>query len=132
MMRRFTTLLLCAVSGAVLTAGYRASGAPVQDLRRATAAAQVARTFDGRVARIPSGTIQVVITVEDGFITLVTVPVYPDATGVSQQINQDALPTLMRATLETQSADVDTVSGATATSEGYRESLQSAIDEARR
>ncbi|WP_217241588.1 FMN-binding protein, partial [Streptomyces sp. AC555_RSS877] len=40
-----------------------------------------------------------------------------------------AVPKLIAQTLQAQSADVDTVSGATITSDGYRESLQAAIDE---
>lgn len=39
-----------------------------------------------------------------------------------------AVPKLIEETLEAQSADIDTVSGATITSEGYVESLQAAID----
>lgn len=39
-----------------------------------------------------------------------------------------AVPVLIKETLEAQSADIDTVSGATITSDGYRESLQAAID----
>ncbi|MFC5213489.1 FMN-binding protein [Streptomyces coerulescens] len=39
-----------------------------------------------------------------------------------------AVPKLIAETLEAQSADVDTVSGATITSDGYKESLQAAID----
>ncbi|MFF6877194.1 MULTISPECIES: FMN-binding protein [unclassified Streptomyces] len=39
-----------------------------------------------------------------------------------------AVPRLIEETLQAQSADIDTVSGATVTSDGYRESLQAAID----
>nr|WP_234390446.1 FMN-binding protein [Streptomyces sp. MMG1533] len=39
-----------------------------------------------------------------------------------------AVPKLIAATLQAQSADIDTVSGATITTEGYKESLQAAID----
>ncbi|NUS30002.1 MAG: FMN-binding protein, partial [Streptomyces sp.] len=39
-----------------------------------------------------------------------------------------AVPKLVAQTLEAQSADIDTVSGATITSEAYKESLQAAID----
>lgn len=40
----------------------------------------------------------------------------------------DAVPVLIEETLSAQSADIDTVSGATVTSDGYRESLQAALD----
>jgi uncharacterized protein with FMN-binding domain len=39
-----------------------------------------------------------------------------------------AVPVLVSETLKAQNADIDTVSGATITSDGYRESLQAAID----
>ncbi|MER6710769.1 MULTISPECIES: FMN-binding protein [unclassified Streptomyces] len=39
-----------------------------------------------------------------------------------------AVPKLIEETLQAQSADIDTVSGATITSDGYKESLQAAID----
>ncbi|KMS68219.1 FMN-binding protein, partial [Streptomyces viridochromogenes] len=39
-----------------------------------------------------------------------------------------AVPKLIAETLEAQSTDIDTVSGATITSDGYKESLQAAID----
>ena len=49
----------------------------------------------------------------------------------SVSINERALPTLIQEALTAQSADVDTVSGATYTSNSYRDSLQSAIDAAK-
>ncbi|MET9762493.1 FMN-binding protein [Streptomyces sp. NPDC006372] len=39
-----------------------------------------------------------------------------------------AVPQLIEETLQAQSADIDTVSGATITSDGYKESLQAALD----
>ena len=48
----------------------------------------------------------------------------------SVRINQRAVPQLNSEALTVQNADVDTVSGATYTSNDYRRSLQSAIDAA--
>jgi uncharacterized protein with FMN-binding domain len=48
--------------------------------------------------------------------------------GRSQQINSDAAPILLQETLSAQSPHIDTVSGASYTSEGYVQSLQSALD----
>jgi uncharacterized protein with FMN-binding domain len=56
---------------------------------------------------------------------------YPDGDSKSVRINSRALPTLRTEVLTAQSAEVDTVSGATYTSDAYARSLQSAIDEAR-
>jgi uncharacterized protein with FMN-binding domain len=50
--------------------------------------------------------------------------------GRSQQINSEAAPILLQETLTAQSAHIDTVSGATYTSDGYVQSLQSALDQA--
>ena len=49
-----------------------------------------------------------------------------------QEINQVAIPMLVSETLSAKSAQIDMISGATYTSEGYVQSLQSAIDEASR
>jgi uncharacterized protein with FMN-binding domain len=65
-----------------------------------------------------------------GRITDVTVVDYPNGNGRDQQINARALPILVQETLDAQSANIDMVSGATVTSEGYVGSLQSAIDQA--
>ena len=64
-------------------------------------------------------------------ITTVKVPVYPDHTDRSIFINQNALPTLIQETIQAQSTAIDMVSGATDTSQGYEQSLQSAILKAR-
>jgi uncharacterized protein with FMN-binding domain len=76
------------------------------------------------------GPVQVQITVANGEITDVTVVEYPTGNSKDRQINARALPVLVQETLDAQSADIDMVSGATVTSEGYIGSLQSALDEA--
>lgn len=77
------------------------------------------------------GPVQVQITVEGGVITAVDVLQSPSGDHTSIQINDQAVPWLVSETLAAQSADVDTVSGATYTSDSYRQSLQTAIDQAR-
>ena len=57
---------------------------------------------------------------------------YPQGSRRDQEINSYAIPQLDQETLNAQSANIDTVSGATYTSEGYRQSLQSALDAAHR
>ena len=52
------------------------------------------------------------------------------ATARTSEINSYALPILVQETLDAQSADIDMVSGATVTSEGYLQSLQTALDQA--
>jgi uncharacterized protein with FMN-binding domain len=87
-------------------------------------------TYTGESASTRWGPVQVQITVADGTVTDVTVVDYPSGNGKDQQINARALPVLVQETLDAQSADIDMVSGATVTSDGYVESLQSALDQA--
>ena len=89
-----------------------------------------ARTVTGSVAQTRWGPVQVAITVSNGKITAVSVPEYPSGNGRDQQINAGALPVLKQETLSAQSANIDMVSGATVTSDGYVTSLQSALDQA--
>ncbi|KOU55762.1 FMN-binding protein, partial [Streptomyces sp. MMG1533] len=50
--------------------------------------------------------------------------------GRSDQITADAVPKLNQAAVAAGNADIDAVSGATYTSAGYKQSLQSALDQA--
>jgi uncharacterized protein with FMN-binding domain len=78
------------------------------------------------------GNVQVQATfAADGTLTNVEVLEAPSRDGQSVQINNYAVPRLNSEALVAQSADVHTVSGATYTSIGYEQSLQSAIDVAR-
>ena len=86
-------------------------------------------TFRGAGAKNPYGTIQVTITVEDGKVSAADAT-YPTA-GNSATINPDAIEKLNESALTAESGDdVDAVSGATFTTESYRESLQAALDKA--
>ncbi|MBM0229161.1 FMN-binding protein [Micromonospora sp. ATA51] len=84
----------------------------------------------GSVAQTRWGPVQVRITVSGGKITDVTAVQVPDGNRRDQEINDYAVPILRQSALAAQSAQIDSVSGATVTSDGYRESLQSAIDAA--
>jgi uncharacterized protein with FMN-binding domain len=95
-----------------------------------SSAASGSKTYTGTVASTRWGDVQVAVTVTDGKITGVQVPVYPTENRRDQEINAYAVPTLVQETLQAQSADIDAVSGATVTSDGYLQSLQSALDAA--
>ena len=84
----------------------------------------------GDTAQTRWGPVQVQITVAGGQITDVTPVQYPNGNGRDQEINSYALPVLAKEALAAQSANIDHVSGATVTSDGYVQSLQSAIDQA--
>jgi uncharacterized protein with FMN-binding domain len=87
-------------------------------------------TFVGQTATNKWGPVQVQITVVDGKITAATALQTPNADQKSVSINARAVPTLTASTLTAQSAKVNSVSGATYTSDSYKQSLQSAIDAA--
>ena len=87
-------------------------------------------TYVGQASSNRWGTVQVQAVYSGGQLVDVQILSYPDGDRKSVQINQRALPTLIDEAITAQSADVDTVSGATYTSRSYTESLQSAIDAA--
>jgi uncharacterized protein with FMN-binding domain len=77
------------------------------------------------------GDLQLRITLSGDRITEIEALKLPSDSRRSQQISENAAPKLRQEALDAQSAQIDTVSGATYTSDGYRESLQSAIDRSR-
>lgn len=87
-------------------------------------------TFAGNPISTPYGTMQVAAVVANGKLTSVKVLQHTDVGGRSFQIDASALPVLKSEALSKHSANIDVVSGATYTSEGYAKSLQSALDKA--
>jgi uncharacterized protein with FMN-binding domain len=88
------------------------------------------KTYTGDVADTAWGPVQVEITVRNGKITAAQPTQVPSENPRDQEINSYAVPILNQEVLQAQSARIDAVSGATITSDGYVESLQSAIDQA--
>ncbi|MEK6309724.1 MULTISPECIES: FMN-binding protein [Curtobacterium] len=87
-------------------------------------------TFTGQTAQTQYGPVQVQIAVSGGKLTDVTALQLTNDGGRSVQISQQAAPILRQEALQAQSAQIQAVSGATYTSQGYVTSLQSAIDQA--
>jgi uncharacterized protein with FMN-binding domain len=92
--------------------------------------AVAAASYTGGVADTRWGPVQVRITVRGGKITRARAVQYPQGTNIDAQINNYALPILDQEVVQKQSVSIDTISGATVTSDGYLQSLQSAIDQA--
>ncbi|OLZ72992.1 FMN-binding protein [Streptomyces sp. IMTB 2501] len=88
-----------------------------------------ARTVTGQVAQTQYGPVQVRITVSAGKITKAEAVQAPKG-GLSDQKTAMAVPKLNQEAVAAGSAHIDAVSGATYTSTGYRQSLQSALDQA--
>ncbi len=84
----------------------------------------------GNAVQTPYGDVQIQVTLQNGTITDVQALQLPNDRGHSAEISQYASPQLRSEVLQAQSAQVDTISGATYTSEGYVQSLQSALDQA--
>jgi len=82
-------------------------------------------TFTGQAVDTNYGPVQVQITVSDGKITQAN----GDDMGGSS-VGEDAIPQLNQEAVQAQSANIQGVSGATYTSQGYAQSLQQAIDAA--
>ena len=88
------------------------------------------RTITGMVADTMHGPMQVQIVLTGTRITKVNILKQTDDGQTSIQVNAFAIPKLTSETLTAQSARIDAVSGATFTSQGYIQSLQSALDKA--
>ena len=85
---------------------------------------------NGSPADTEFGPVQVQLNVSGGRIVSATAINYPQESGHDLRINSYAIPVLQQETVSAQNAQIDTVSGATVTSNGYRQSLQSALDAA--
>ncbi|MFJ2951180.1 FMN-binding protein [Streptomyces sp. NPDC087226] len=130
------------VSGATYTSGgYKKSLQSALDKARAAAGSgqgsgegagggsAQARTVTGDVAQTQYGPVQVRVTVSGGKITKAEAVQTPKG-GQSDQVTANAVPKLNQAAVAAGDAEIDAVSGATYTSAGYRQSLQSALDKA--
>lgn len=87
-------------------------------------------TYTGSVADAFYGNVQVKVTIAGGKITNVQFLAYPNDRSTSVRINSLATPQLASQAIQAQSANVDGVSGASATSEAFRQSLASALAQA--
>ncbi|CAH0292375.1 hypothetical protein SRABI83_04248 [Arthrobacter sp. Bi83] len=117
-------------SGAAGSSGSAGSSGAAGSSAAAGSAAKAGGTYDGDIVQTRFGTVQVQVTVKAGAITDVTALKLTDAEGRSMQISNYAAPILRSEVLQAQSAEVQTVGGATVTSNAYLTSLQAALDAA--
>jgi len=87
-------------------------------------------TYTGDAINTRFGPVQVEITVADGKVTAATAIEYPTRDRRDQEINEYAIPILNSEAAQAQTADIQWISGATYTTDGYVKSLQSALDKA--
>ena len=83
---------------------------------------------DGKVANTAYGPVQIQLIERSGKVVKVAVLVQPTNTLHDVQIGEFAFPKLISETLTARNSKIDAVSGATYTSAGYIQSLQSALD----
>ncbi|MGI8329803.1 FMN-binding protein [Actinomadura scrupuli] len=107
------------------------SGTTSTAQRKAPSTRPATGTFKGNIVPTRYGPVQVAITMNAGKLTKVTVLRAPNENGRDRAIASFALPQLTDEALSAGTAKIDSVSGATYTSQGYITSLQSALDHAR-
>ncbi|PAM98604.1 FMN-binding domain-containing protein [Streptomyces sp. Alain-F2R5] len=129
-MKRALPVLVLSIAGLVPVWRYApshgtAATSPAPPVSTPAPAATVPGTtvVAGPTVGTDKGPVQVEVTFRDHRITAVRMLRQPDHPQTAA-----AVPKLIEETLQAQSADIDTVSGATVTSDGYKESLQAAID----
>ncbi|MGR3933116.1 MULTISPECIES: FMN-binding protein [Streptomyces] len=115
-------------AGGQNVAGPPAGQAPPPVAATAPSGAAGGQTLTGDVVDTQYGPVQVSVTMSGGKITAAQAVKTPNSGPRSEQIAKDSIPQLNQQAVS--AAKVDTVSGATYTSEGYAKSLQSALDKA--
>lgn len=118
-------------TGGKSTGGKSTGGKGTGGKKKSSGSGLADGTYRGKsVPVLVFGNVQVTLTVANGRATDITAT-YPTQLA-SKDINDRATVVLRRQALRAQSADIDSVSGATFTSEAYKESLASAFASARR
>ncbi|NYD75430.1 FMN-binding protein [Leifsonia soli] len=115
-------------SSGTSSSGSAASSTPTPT-PSASSSSSATKTITGSAVDTRYGAVQVQVTFSGSTITALKTLQAPDRDGRDVEINSQALPLLEQEVLASQSANIDTVSGATYTSEGYIQSVQSAIDQ---
>lgn len=152
-MKTGRSVILVATSASMLAAGWAAGGGLLNSTGATTSAAAVsaggstqdtsstsstsstaatagAGTYDGAAVSTRYGNYQAEIIVTAGKITDISMLQSGNSDGTSQQISGYAVPQLISAVLQTQTAKVGYVSGASYTSQGFEASVQSAMQAA--
>jgi uncharacterized protein with FMN-binding domain len=129
-----TTAPANAVPSGAAASGAASSGAASSGSATSAPATSTAvpaqRTVAGQAVVTRYGTVQVQVVLSGNSIQSVSFLQLTADDARSQDINSQAAPILVQQTMQVQSANIDGVSGATYTSEGYQQSLQSALDQA--
>jgi uncharacterized protein with FMN-binding domain len=117
-----------AAAATTTTASASASSSTTDSTSSSSSSTAVSGTATGDAIDTRYGPVQVKVTVKDDRITAIQGLVLTGDDPRSAQISAYAEPALKQEVLSRQSADIDAVSGATFTSAGYAQSVQSALD----
>jgi uncharacterized protein with FMN-binding domain len=146
-MKRLAILLVATAAVVVLLVGIRTGDRPeahppptIVPSHRASRPAASASPIEPARPEYRSGTavgsahtdygnVRLRVVTEHGRIEEVRVLEVPHANRIDRELSAPAVRTLTHQVLRIQSADVDLVSGATYTSDGYVRSLQAALDQ---
>ncbi|MBK6018110.1 FMN-binding protein [Streptomyces sp. MBT53] len=118
-----TTSSVSTPSTAAVSTPTPTSTSTSTDASSSTPSTSSKKVVQGTAINTEKGTVQVQVTFEGDKISAVSMlqqPNHPQTTA--------AVPVLIEETLKAQSSKIDTVSGATITSDAYVQSLQAAID----
>jgi uncharacterized protein with FMN-binding domain len=136
-MKRAPVVLAATAAGLAATLGFHAQpklsttvSAVTAPTPRVRTSGSSSKTVTGNAVSTRYGNVQLKVTVSGGKITDVQAVQLPQSDGKSVEISNYAAPQLRQSALSKQSANVDAVSGATYTSAGYQQALQSALDKA--
>ncbi|GHC54269.1 FMN-binding protein [Streptomyces violaceochromogenes] len=99
------------------------AAAPASTPSASSSGGTTTTVVSGSLVDTEKGPVRVEVTFDGDEIASVRMLQQPDHPQTTA-----AVPKLIEETLRAQSADIDTVSGATVTSDGYKESLQAALD----
>ncbi len=88
-------------------------------------------TYTGPSVDVFYGIVQVQVQIQNGKIANVNFLQYPNDRQTSVEINSQVMPWLTQEAIQAQSANVNLITGATLTSEGFVNSLQAALQSAR-
>lgn len=127
--RTAVTVAFASVGAVLIGCQFDATTLAPSATPSAAASSSAERTITGSSVDTPYGSVQVAITVSGKSISEVSAVHLTDQGGRSVQISNYAAPILRGEVLQSQTAKVNMVSGATYTSEAYLSSLQSALDQ---
>ena len=138
-MRRAPVVLTATAAGLAATLGFHAhsrattvatSTATASPSKSSTSSSGSTKTVTSDVVSTQYGPVQLKVTISGGKITDIQALQLPSQDPKSVEIGNYAAPILRQSALSAQSATIDVVSGATYTSQGYMQALQSALDSA--